>query len=121
MAEAARAQRVDRVRQIGVLQGLAPTDPEYLKRVGAFRRSLQELGWSENKNIAIHSYHPEGQLDRVRAFAAELVHANVDVIVTAGGDAVNAAQQATHTIPIVMASVGDAVRAGIVASLARPW
>ena len=117
---AARAQRVDRVRQIGVLQGLAPTDPEYLRRVGAFRRSLQELGWSENKNIAIHSYHPEGQLDRVRAFAAELVHANVDVIVTAGGDAVNAAQQATHTIPIVMASVGDAVRAGIVASLARP-
>ena len=116
----ARAQRVDRVRQIGVLQGLAPTDPEYLRRVGAFRRSLQELGWSENKNIAIHSYHPEGQLDRVRAFAAELVYANVDVIVTAGGDAVNAAQQATHTTPIVMASVGDAVRAGIVASLARP-
>ena len=84
------------------------------------RRSLQEHGWSENKNIAIHSYHPEGQLDRVRAFAAELAHANMDVIVTAGGDAVHAAQQATHTIPIVMASVGDAVRAGIVASLARP-
>ena len=66
---AAHAQPVDRVRQIGVLQGLAPTDPEYLRRVGAFRRSLQELGWSENKNIAIHSLSPRrtiGPSSRVR-------------------------------------------------------
>ena len=56
----------------------------------------------------------------MRAFAVELVQANVDVIVTAGGEAVQAAQQATRTIPIVMATVGDAVGAGIVASLARP-
>ena len=117
---AARAQQGERVHQIGVLQGLAPTDSEYLRRIGAFRRGLQELGWVEGRNVVLRVYHPEGRSDRVRAFAGDLVQENVDVIVTAGGEAVQAARQATSTIPIVMATVGDAVAAGIVASLARP-
>src|SRR5262245_26537372 len=116
----AHAQQVGRVRQIGVLQGLAPTDSEYSRRIGAFRRGLQELGWAEGRNVALRVYQPEGRPDRLRAFAGDLVQDNVDVIVTAGGEAVQAAQQATSTIPIVMATVGDAVAAGIVASLARP-
>src|SRR5262245_37614255 len=116
----ARAQQKGRIRHIGVLQGLAPTDPEYSRRIGAFRRGLHELGWVEGRSIALRVYHPEGRSDRLRAFADDLVQGNVDVIVTAGSEAVQASQQATSTIPIVMATVGDAVAAGIVASLARP-
>jgi putative ABC transport system substrate-binding protein len=117
---AARGQQGERMRRIGVLQGLAPTDPEYLRRVGAFRTSLQKLGWREGRNIVLQIYHPEGRPESLPAFATELVRDDVDVIVTAGGEAVQAAQRATRTIPIVMATVGDAVGAGIVASLARP-
>jgi len=85
---AAHAQQTDRVRRIGVLQGLAANDPEYVRRIGAFRRGLQELGWLEGRNIALHIYSPEGRFERLPAFAAELVQANVDVIVTAGTAAV---------------------------------
>ena len=117
---AAHAQQTDRVRRIGVLQGLAANDPECVRRIGAFRRGLQELGWREGRHIALHMYSPEGRSARLPAFAAELVQANVDVIVTAGTAAVQVARQETRTIPIVMATVGDAVGAGIITSLARP-
>jgi putative ABC transport system substrate-binding protein len=117
---AARAQQPERMRRIGVLQGLAPNDPEYKRRVGGLTQGLQELGWIEGRNIAFEFRYPEGRLDRIPAYAAELVRANVDVIVTQGTEAAQAARNATGTIPIVMAQIGDAVGAGLVASLARP-
>jgi putative ABC transport system substrate-binding protein len=117
---ATHAQQIDKVRWIGVLQGLNPNDPEYLRRIGAFRRGLQELGWTEGRNVALRIYYTEGRLERLPTLAAELVQAKVDVIVTQGTETAQAARKATSTIPIVMAQIGDAVGAGLVASLARP-
>jgi putative ABC transport system substrate-binding protein len=85
----------------------------------ALRQALGELGWTEN-TISFEFRFADGKLDRLPALAAELVSLGVDVIVTAGSDDIDAARNATRTIPIVMAAVGDAVGAGFVESLTRP-
>src|SRR5262249_32705877 len=107
-------------RRIGVLQGLAATDPEWPPRFGAFTQRLQELGWSEGQNIAFEIRYADGMLERLPLLAAELVQANVDLIITNAAEPVAAAQKPTRTIPIVMASVGDAIGSGFIESLARP-
>jgi putative tryptophan/tyrosine transport system substrate-binding protein len=117
---AARAQQSERVRRLGLLQGLAADDPEWQRRFGAFKAGLQGLGWTEGQNITFEGRFADGKPERLPALAAELVRANVDVIVTNAAQPIEAARKATSTIPIVMASVGDAVAAGYVASLARP-
>jgi len=117
---AARAQQSGRMRRIGVLQILAAGDPEWQIRFAAFKQGLQELGWLDERNFTFEFRNADGRLDRLPALAAELVHVNVDVIVTNASTAVEAARNATNKIPIVMASVGDAVGSGYVASLARP-
>jgi putative ABC transport system substrate-binding protein len=86
----------------------------------AFRQGLRELGYIEGKNIVIEWRADEGNRDRQRAFAAELVHLKVDVIVAVGGGDIRAAKAATTTIPIVMIEGGDPVANGFVVSLARP-
>ena len=86
----------------------------------AFVQGLRDLGYVEGKNIAIEYRYTEGELDRLPELAAELVRLNVDVIVTAAISSVQAAKKATATIPIVFASVGEAVDSGLVSSLARP-
>jgi putative tryptophan/tyrosine transport system substrate-binding protein len=78
------------------------------------------LGWTEGQNIAFEARFADGKPERLAPLAAELVRANVNVIVTNAAQPIEAARKATSTIPIVMASVGDAVAAGYVASLARP-
>jgi putative tryptophan/tyrosine transport system substrate-binding protein len=85
-------------------------------------RSLRDLGYIEGQNIAIEYRYAEGKVDRAPELAAELVRLKVDIIVVASGDAtIQAAKNATKTIPIVMAGQGsDPVRAGHVESLARP-
>src|SRR3984893_9485221 len=115
-----RAEQSDRLRRIGALQGLAESDPEWPRRFGAFKQRLQELGWNEGRNVAFEFRFADGKPERLPALAAELVQANVDVIITNAAQPIEAARQATSTIPIVMASVGDALGAGYVASLARP-
>jgi putative ABC transport system substrate-binding protein len=117
---AARAQQADRVRRIGVLQGLAASDPEWSRRFGAFKRRLQELGWTEGRSVAFEFRFADGKPERLPTLAAELVQANVDVILTNAAQPIEAARKATSSVPIVMASVGDALGAGYVASLARP-
>ena len=89
-------------------------------RRDAFLQGLRDLGYVEGKNIAIEYRYTEGELDRLPDLAAELVRLNVDVIVTGAISSVRAAKKATATIPIVFASVGDAVDSGLVSSLARP-
>jgi len=86
----------------------------------AFRRGLLELGYTEGQNIIIEYRWAEGRYDRFPALVSDLVRIKVDAIVTAGTPGTLAAKQATKTIPIVMAVAGDAVGAGLVASLARP-
>src|ERR1700746_2504173 len=80
---------------------------------------MRELGYVEGKNIVIEDRYAEGKPDRVNELAAELVRTRVEVIVTGGPTATRSAKEATVTIPIVMANVGDAVGL-FVASLARP-
>jgi putative ABC transport system substrate-binding protein len=116
----ARAQQGDRRRRIGVLLGLSGGDPEWQRRIVAFTQSLRELGWTEERNVAFEMRYAEGRLDRLPALAVDLVQANVDAIVTQGTEGVQAARNATSSIPIVMTSIGDAVGAGFIASLARP-
>ena len=117
---AARAEQSDRLRRVGVLQGLAESDPEWPRRFGAFKQRLQELGWTEGRNVAFEFRFAGGKPERLPGLATDLVQANVDVILTNAAQSIEAARMATSTIPIVMASVGDALGAGYVASLARP-
>jgi putative tryptophan/tyrosine transport system substrate-binding protein len=116
---AARAQQSTRQRRIGLLLGVSPSDTEWLRRVTSFTQALQALGWTAGRNVAFETRYAEGKLDRLPALVAELIQANVDIVVTQGSEPVQAARKATDTIPIVMAAVGDAVGAGFVASLAR--
>ena len=116
---AARAQQAAKVARVGVLIPLARDDLEAQKRTGAFLQALRELGWLEGK-LAFEMRYADGNPERLSALANELVQANVDVIVTHAAQPIEAARKATATIPIVMATVGDALGAGYVASLARP-
>jgi putative ABC transport system substrate-binding protein len=86
----------------------------------AFRAGMKALGYVEPLNLVIEERHANGDRDRLRSHAAELVNARVQVIVTIGTDATQAARDITSSVPIVMAGVGDPVRAGLVASLAHP-
>ena len=107
-----------KVPRIGYLGANSPA--ANVERIEAFRQGLLELGYVEGKNIVIEWRSAEGTLDHLPALAAELVRLKVDVIVTGGSPTTRAAQEATATIPIVMAQDGDPVGNGFVASLARP-
>jgi putative ABC transport system substrate-binding protein len=85
-----------------------------------FRQGLRDLGYVENQNIAIEYRSADGKADRLVQAARELVSLPVNVIVVAGSTAARAARQATSTIPIVMITIGNPVRAGFAVSLARP-
>jgi putative ABC transport system substrate-binding protein len=86
----------------------------------AFRHALSGLGYVEGRNLVIEYRYAEGKLDRLPALAAELLARRVDVVVTVSTPAAQAVKQATSTVPIVMATAGDPVGTGLVASLARP-
>ena len=86
----------------------------------AFRQGLRDLGWIEGQNIVIEYRYAEGKNERLADLAADLVRLKVDLIVTTGGTATNAAKQATRLIPIVFTQVGAPDKQGFVANLARP-
>jgi putative ABC transport system substrate-binding protein len=114
----AEAQQAGKVYRIGLLA--APDRTQQETRLGALRAGLRELGYLEEKNIVIESRWAEGKYDRFPDLAAELVRLKVDVIVTGGTPATQAAMKATTTIPIVMVGIGEPLRTGLVASLAKP-
>jgi ABC-type uncharacterized transport system substrate-binding protein len=116
---AARAQQRERMRRIGVLMGIAD-DREGQARVTALKQGLQELGWTEGRNIQIETRFGGGDVGRIRAQAAELVALSPDVIVGNSSPVIRALRQATSSIPIVMAAVNDPVEQGFVSSLAHP-
>jgi putative ABC transport system substrate-binding protein len=115
----AYAQPATQVYQIGRLSAGQPL-PESTAYEAAFRQGLRELGYVEGQNLVLAYRYAEGSADRLPALAAELVQRQVDVIVAGGVPAIRAAQQATRTIPIVMAGVTDPVGQGLITSLARP-
>jgi putative ABC transport system substrate-binding protein len=118
---AARAQQGERVRRIGMLSGGGTADdPDVQANVAAFLQGLQQLGWTDGRNLRIDIRWGAGNPDNVRKYAAELVALNPDVILTAGTSTMAPLLQATHTVPIVFANVADPVGAGFVDSLARP-
>lgn len=117
---AARGQRHDRIRQIGVLMGLSVTDPEGQARIAAFRRGLEELGWTDGRNVRIDIRWAGGSIDRTRAYAAELVAHTPKVILVNTPLGLAALQQATQSIPIIFVQVLDATDSGVVRNLARP-
>jgi putative ABC transport system substrate-binding protein len=117
---AARAQQADRMRRVGVLVNRVADDAEEQARLAAFLQGLQELGWTDGRNVRIDYRWAATDADRSRTFAAELVTLAPDVILASGSQSVAALQQATRTVPIVFANVIDPVGAGYVARLVRP-
>ena len=120
MAIAARAQQPERIRRIGVLMALAADDPESSRRLTAFAQGLQELGWTEGRNVRVDVRWGAGDADRIRKQAAELVALAPDVVLAVGTTTLGPLQQATRTVPIVFALTNDPVGGGFVESLARP-
>ena len=116
----AEAQQAKKVPRIGYLSSRDLANDS--SRSEAIRRALRDLGYIEGQNIAIEYRYAEGKRERFLELATELVRAKADIIVAAGGDVlVQAAIDATKTIPIVMSGGGaDPVKAGFIQSLARP-
>ena len=116
----ARAQQPERMRRIGVLLGIAANDPDAQTRLAAFVQTLQQLGWTDGRNVRIDTRWASGDAELIRRYAAELVALAPDVIFVSGNAAVAPLLQATHTVPIVFANVADPVGSGFVDSLSQP-
>ncbi len=115
---AARAQHGGKIPRVGFMGNSTAALEANL--IGPFREGLREHGYEEGRNVEIVFRWAEGRYERFPALIAELIAANVDVIVTAGTPATLAVKKATSTVPVVMAAVGDPVGTGIVPNLARP-
>jgi ABC-type uncharacterized transport system substrate-binding protein len=116
----AHAQQPKKVYRIGYLSALEPAGEKV--RSEAILNGLRDLGYIEGQNIAIEYRYSEGKVDRAPQLAADLVRLKLDVIVVAGGDRwIQAAKNATKTIPIIMVGVGrDPVETGLIESLSHP-
>ena len=114
------AQQASSRPRIGFLATGSLSEPRIQRYLEAFRQGLRELGYVEGQNIAIEFRWAEGHYSRLPSLAAELVRLKVNVIVAGGPPAMQAAKQATETIPMVMGAVADPVATGFVATLARP-
>jgi putative ABC transport system substrate-binding protein len=117
---AARAQQSGRIRRIGVLMGIAESDPERPAFVSAFTRALADLGWRDGSNIRIDYRWGAGDSDRIASFARELAELQPDLIVGHTTPVVAALKQQTRTIPIVFIQVSDPVGSGFISGFAEP-
>jgi putative tryptophan/tyrosine transport system substrate-binding protein len=115
---AARAQPTPKIFRIGYVASHAAD--ELPKRLEAFRAGLRELGYEEGRNIVIEYRWADNHYERLPELFAQIVDLKPDLIVTHGTPGVLAAKRATTTIPIVMASAGDALGSGLVPGLAHP-
>jgi putative ABC transport system substrate-binding protein len=117
---AARAQQGERMRRIGVLMPIATDDPEGQTRIAAFQQGLQQLGWTDGRNVRIETRWSRGNATITLKYVAELVALAPDVILATGSNTMGPLLQATRAVPIVFVTVPDPVGAGFVDSLARP-
>jgi hypothetical protein len=115
---AGRAQQGDQMRRVGVLIGIAANDPDAQTRLAAFVQNLQQLGWTDGRNVRIDYRWGGGDADRVRKYAAALLALRPDLVFASGG-AVEELLRATSAVPIVFAIVPDPVGSGFVDSLSR--
>jgi len=116
----ARAQQPEQMRRIGVLMNRAADDPQGQAGLKAFHQALQQLGWSDGRNVQIDVRWGENDADRSRRYAQELVALAPDIFFASGTVSVTALQYVTRSVPIVFARVSDPVGAGVVNTLARP-
>jgi len=116
---AARGQQPERMRRVGVLMGLAADDPVGQAQAKAFQQSLQQLGWTDGRNLRIDYRRTSGTVENSRKYAADLVALSPDVILAVGG-ATLPVLEATRTVPIVFTATSDPVGSGFVDSLSRP-
>ena len=117
---AARGQQPERVRRIGVLMNRAADSPDGQARLAAFQQTLQQLGWSEGRNVRFDILWGADDVERERRYAAELIALAPDIILAGGTLSMAALQQTGRSVPIVFAAIADPVGAGFVDSLARP-
>ena len=113
------AQSAQRVPHVGYLFSFIPAEGRHLRE--ACRQGLRELGYVEGQNIVLEPRWADGRHERLPELAAELVRLRVDVIVSAATPASRAAKAATSSIPIVIVGIGEPVKMGLIATLARPW
>jgi ABC-type uncharacterized transport system substrate-binding protein len=116
----ARAQQGERVRRIGVVMNFAADDSAGQARLTAFLQGLQQVGWTDGRNVHIDLRWGAGDAERIRKSAAELVALAPDVILTVGSPTASPLLQATRTVSVVFVQVADPVGAGFVESLAHP-
>jgi putative tryptophan/tyrosine transport system substrate-binding protein len=116
---AVEAQQPRKVPGIGIVSGTGSWN-EGGSSIKIFRQALQDLGYSEGKNILYEYRFTEGDRNRIPGIVAELINLKVDILFSTQAIVVRAAKQATKTIPIIMAITPDPVAAGLVDSLARP-
>ena len=116
---AANAQQQGKVPRIGVLLPGSP-EPEYERRLDAFRQGLRELGYIDTQNIRLEYRWAHAHYEHLADLVAELLRLQVDVLVIDSNRAGFAAKRATSTLPIVLALSADPVGSGLVESLARP-
>jgi putative ABC transport system substrate-binding protein len=108
------------MRRIGMLMSGNEHDPVYKPRVSAFTQALEDLGWTNGRNVRINLRWHGDDANRIPALAQELVGLQPDIILANGTSATGALQRETRTIPIVMTNVGDPVASGFVARLNQP-
>jgi len=116
----AQAQQRERMRRIAILMNRGANDAEGQARLATFKQAMEQLGWSEGRNMQIDIRWGEDDIATERKYAAELVALNPDLILAGGTVSMTALQPLTRTLPIVFAVVADPVGAGFVKSLAKP-
>ena len=118
---AARAQRADQIRRIGLLPtGYRQTDPEGQARVSAFIDTLGTLGWSDGRNVRLETRWPRNEMEEIRAETTALVASAPDVVVISANAALAVFKKLNQPLPTVFVQVSDPVGSGFVGSLAHP-
>src|SRR5262245_11617756 len=116
---AVHAQQPERMRRIGVLMPIAADDPVGQTRIAAFQQGLQQLGWTDGRNVWVEIRWSRGDANDTRIYAAELATLSPDVILATGSNTLGPLLQATRVGPVSFGTVPDPVGAGFVDSLAR--
>ena len=114
------AQPTERVRRIGILLAVSPSDTQFQTWIDVFLQTLAQSGWVVGRNISVDTRWARGSAAEIRRHATELVALAPDIILAHGASTVRPLLQSTRTVPVVFPIAGDPVGAGFVESLARP-